>query len=128
MKKFWNQTVEFKAVVISLVATILATLGTSCLFFYGHHEIPLAVLTSGAIVFFTWLLLYLNKRKGGNRIRLDVVCIYLRLTLIVLLTIIFAVLELTLKIKIISPIFLPVSYLGYSLLTFIAFIGKDKNV
>ena len=127
MKKFWNQTVEFKALVISLLATILATLGTSCLFFFGHYEIPLAVLTSGAIVTLTWLMLYLNKKKGERRIKLDIFAIYLRLSLVVVLTIIFAVLQLTLEIVIISPIFLVVSYLGYSLLTFIAYIGKDNN-
>ena len=128
MKKFWNQTVEFKAFMISLIAMILASGGTSCLFFLGRYEIPLAVLTSGIIVTLTWFLLYLNKKKGEGRIKLDIFAIYLRLSLIVVLTIIFAILQLTLKIVIISPIFLVVSYLGYSLLTFIAFIGKDKNV
>ncbi|MBO6261761.1 MAG: hypothetical protein J6N95_04075 [Bacilli bacterium] len=128
MKKFWNQTVEFKAFMISLIAMILAIGGTSCLFFLGRYEIPLAVLTSGIIVTLTWFLLYLNKKKGEGRIKLDIFAIYLRLSLIVVLTIIFAILQLTLKIVIISPIFLVVSYLGYSLLTFIAFIGKDKNV
>lgn len=128
MKKFWNQTVEFKAFMISLIAMILALGGTSCLFFLGRYEIPLAVLTSGIIVTLTWFLLYLNKKKGEGRIKLDIFAIYLRLSLIVVLTIIFAILQLTLKIVIVSPIFLVVSYLGYSLLTFIAFIGKDKNV
>ena len=128
MKKFWNQTVEFKAFVISLIALVLAFIGTSCLFFFGHYEIPLAVLTSGLIVNLTWLMLYLNKKRGEGRIKLDIFAIYLRLSLIVVLTIVFAILQLTLKIVIISPIFLVVSYLGYSLLTFIAFIGKDKNV
>ena len=128
MKKFWNQTVEFKAFVISLIALILAVGGTSCLFFFGNYEIPLAVLTSGLIVNLTWLMLYLNKKRGEGRIKLDIFAIYLRLSLIVVLTIVFAILQLTLKIVIISPIFLVVSYLGYSLLTFIAFIGKDKNV
>ena len=128
MKKFWNQTVEFKAFMISLIAMILAIGGTSCLFFLGRYEIPLAVLSSGIIVTLTWFLLYLNKKKGEWRIKLDIFAIYLRLSLIVVLTIIFAILQLTLKIVIISPIFLVVSYLGYSLLTFIAFIGKDKNV
>ena len=128
MKKFWNQTVEFKAFMISLIAMILAFGGTSCLFFLGRYEIPLAVLTSGIIVTLTWFLLYLNKKKGEGRIKLDIFAIYLRLSLIVVLTIIFAILQLTLKIVIISPIFLVVSYLGYSLLIFIAFIGKEKNV
>ena len=128
MKKFWNQTVEFKAFVISLIALILAVGGTSCLFFFGHYEIPLAVLTSGLIVTITWLMIYLNKKRGEGRIKLDIFAIYLRLSLIVVLTIVFAILQLTLKIVIISPIFLVVSYLGFSLLTFIAFIGKDKNV
>ena len=127
MKKFWNQTVEFKAFVISLIALILAVGGTSCLFFFGHYEIPLAVLTSGLIVNLTWLMLYLNKKKGEGRIKLDIFAIYLRLTLVVALTIVFAVLQLTLQIVIISPIFLVVSYLGYSLLTLVAFIGKENN-
>ena len=127
MKKFWNQTVEFKAFMISLIAMILAVGGTSCLFFLGRYEIPLAVLTSGIIVSLTWFLLYLNKKKGEGRVKLDIFAIYLRLSLIVVLTIIFAVLQLTLKIVIISPIFLVVSYLGYSLLTFIAYIGKENN-
>ena len=127
MKKFWNQTVEFKAFVISLIALILAVGGTSCLFFFGHYEIPLAVLASGLIVNLTWLMLYLNKKKGEGRIKLDIFAIYLRLTLVVVLTIVFAVLQLTLQIVIISPIFLVVSYLGYSLLTLVAFIGKENN-
>lgn len=127
MKKFWNRTIEYKALVISSLATILAFLGTSCLFFLGHYEIPLAVLTSGLIVSLTWLMLYLNKKSGEGRIKLDIFAIFLRLSLVVVLTVVFAILQFTLELVIISPIFIVVSYLGYSLLTFIAYIGKEKD-
>ena len=128
MKKFWNQTVEFKAFMISLIAMILAFGGTSCLFFLGHYEIPLAVLTSGIIVTLTWFLLYLNKKKGEGRIKLDIFAIYLRLGLVALLTALFAFLQYRFNIVTVSPIFLVVSYLSISLLTLLAFIGKDNNV
>ena len=127
MKKFWNRTIEYKALVISSLTTILAFLGTSCLFFLGHYEIPLAVLTSGLIVSLTWLMLYLNKKSGEGRIKLDIFAIFLRLSLVVVLTVVFAILQFTLELVIISPIFIVVSYLGYSLLTFIAYIGKEKD-
>ncbi len=127
MKQFWNRTIEFKALVISSIATVLAFLGTTCLFFLGHYEIPLAVLVSGLIVSLTWLMLYLNKNSGERRIKLDVFAIFLRLSLVVVLTAVFAILQYTLEVVIISPIFLVVSYIGYSLLTFIAYIGKEKD-
>ena len=128
MKDFWNRPVEFKAFVISLIATILAFGGSACLFWFNHYEIPLAVLTSGAIVTMTWLILVLNNKQEERKIKLDIFAIYLRLSLIVTLTIVFAVLQLILKVVIMSPIFLVVSYLGYSMLNLLAFIRKEKNV
>lgn len=128
MKDFWNRPVEFKAFVISLFATVLAFGGTMCLFWFNHYEIPLAVLTSGAIVVITWLILVLNKKGKEGRIKLDIFAIYLRLSLIVTLTIVFAVLQLTIKVVIMSPIFLVVSYLGYSMLNLLAFIRKKDHV
>lgn len=127
MKKFWNSTIECKALMVSSIATVLAFLGTSFLFFMGHFEIPLAVLLSGVIVSATWLMLYLNKNTGERRIKLDIFAIFLRLSLVVVLTVIFAVLQFTLEIVIVSPIFIVVSYLGYSLLTLVAYLRKDKN-
>ena len=128
MKQFWNQTIEFKAFVISLAATVIAFLGTMCLFWFHHYEIPLAVLLGGTIVFGTWLILYFNKRRGEARVKLDIFAIYLRLGLVLILTILFTVLQLTLQIVTVSPIFLVVSYLVISLLTLLAYIRKDKNV
>ena len=53
--------------------------------------------------------------------------IYARLTVIVLLTIVFTALELALSIVIMSPIALIVSYLVISLLTLIAYFKKGEN-
>ena len=128
MKKFWNQTVEFKSLVISIIATLLAFIGTSVLFWFNRYDIPLATLTSGLVVIVSWLILYLNKKKDKPAVKLDILAIYLRLTLIVILAIIFAVLELTIKLVTVSPVFLVVSYLVYSLLNLLAYIKKGDNV
>ena len=128
MKKFWNQTVEFKSLVISIIATLLAFIGTSVLFWFDRYDIPLATLTSGLVVIVSWLILYLNKKKDKPAVKLDILAIYLRLTLIVILAIIFAVLELTIKLVTVSPVFLVVSYLVYSLLNLLAYIKKGDNV
>jgi len=128
MKRFWNQTVEFKALIISSSLTILGFLGTLFLFWLRHYEVPLAILLGGLIVSISWLILYLSKRGGKARIKLDIFAIYLRLGLVAILTALFAFLQYAFEIVIISPIFLVVSYLAISLLTLIAFIGKDKNV
>ena len=128
MKKFWNQTVEFKALIISIIATLLAFGGTAVLFYFGRYDIPLAVLTSGIVVIISWLILFINKRKDKPAVKLDIIAIYLRLTLIVLLAITFTVLDLAFNLIVISPIFLVVSYIGYSLLNLIAYIRKDQDV
>ena len=128
MKKFWNQTVEFKALIISSTITILGFLGTLFLFWLNHYEIPLAVLLGGLIVSLSWLRLNLSKKGGKARIRLDIFAIYLRLGLVAIFAALFAFLQYAYEIVIISPIFLVVSYLTVSSLALIAFIGKDKNV
>ena len=128
MKKFWNQTVEFKALIISSSLTILGFLGTLFLFWLHRYDVPLAVLLGGLIVSISWLILYLSKRGGKARIKLDIFAIYLRLGLVALFAALFAFLQYACDIVTVSPIFLVVSYLTVSLLTLLAFIGKDKNV
>ena len=126
MKKFWNQTVEFKALVISSLATVVGFLGTAVLFWFQHYEIPLAVLLGGAIVAISWLILFLNKKDEKAKVKLDVFAIYLRLALVAIFTILFAVLQITLGVVIISPIFLVISYFVIAMLTLIAFHRKDN--
>ena len=127
MKRFWNQTIEIKAFIISLVLTTLGFGGTAFLFWFQRYDIPLAILTSGLIVSLTWLALYLSKRKEGKHIKLDLVLIYLRLILMISLAILFTVLELTISLVIISPIWLIVSYLILSLGTLLAYFKKGEN-
>ena len=126
---FWNRTIEFKSLIISLVVTLIMFLATMFLFWCGHPEIVFALLTSGGIVTLSWLVVYLYKRKHPEpKIRLDIVFIYIRLSLIVITAIIFAVLQLTLSLVIISPIFIIVGYFAISMFNLIALIRKDQNV
>ncbi len=127
MKRFWNQTIEIKAFIISLVSTTIGFGGTAFLFWFQRYDIPLAILTSGLIVSLTWLALYLSKRNGQKHIKLDLVLIYLRLILMISLAILFTVLELTISLVIISPIWLIVSYLILSLGTLLAYFKKGEN-
>ena len=127
MNKFWNQTLEVKATIISLVATVLGFGGTAFLFWFHRYDIPLAVLTSGVVVGLSWLFLYLSKRRNNKKISLDTFLIYARLTIVVALAIVFTALELGLSIVIMSPIALVVSYLVISLLTLIAYFKKGEN-
>ena len=129
MNKFWNQTIEFKALIISLVTTVLGFGGTLFLFWLHRYDIPLAILTSGVIVSLSWLFLYLSKRGNTQRTKLDVFLIYARLISIVSLAILFTALELSLSLVILSPIALVVAYLVISSLTLIAYFNKgEKNV
>ena len=127
MNKFWNQTLEIKSLIISTTVTILGFLGTLFLFWFNRYDIPLGVLLGGLVVSISWLLLYLSKRKGNKSVKLDIVLIYIRLSAIVVLAILFTALELGLQVVIVSPIFLVVSYLAVSLLTTIAYIKKGEN-
>ena len=127
MKRFWNQTIEIKAFIISLVLTTLGFGGTAFLFWFQRYDIPLAILTSGLIVSLTWLALYLSKRNGQKHIKLDVALIYIRLALIVELALLFMILQMTNNIVIISPIWLIVAYLIMSLGTLVAYFTKGEN-
>ena len=127
MNKFWNQTLEIKALIISLLATVVGFGGTAFLFWFHRYDIPLAILTSGVIIGLSWLFLYISKRSGNKHTRLDLFLIYARLTAIVLLAIIFTALELALSLVIMSPIALVASYLVISLLTLIAYFKKGEN-
>ena len=127
MKKFWNQSIEVKALIISLIVTVLGFGGTAFLFWFQRYDIPLAILLSGTIVAVTWLCLYLSKRKGQKHIKLDLVLIYLRLILIVSLAILFTVLQLIVHVVTVSPIYLIVAYLVISLMTLIAYFKKGEK-
>lgn len=127
MNKFWNQTLEVKATIISLVATVLGFGGTAFLFWFHRYDIPLAVLTSGVVVGLSWFFLFLSKRRNVKNASLDTFLIYARLTIVVVLAIVFTALELALSIVIMSPIALVVSYLVISLLTLIAYFKKGEN-
>ena len=127
MKRFWNQTIEIKALIISSLATIVGFLGTAFLFWFHRYDIPLAILTSGVIIASTWFALFLSRKRSLPVVKLDIFLIYLRLILITSLTILFAVLNLTIGLVIISPIYLVISYLVISLLTLIAYFRKGEN-
>ena len=127
MNKFWNQTIEVKALIISLIITVLGFGGTAFLFWFQRYDIPLAILTSGAIVSLSWLALYLSKRGNTKRVKLDIALIYIRLILIVLIATVTTILEIKLAIVTISPVFLVISYLVISLLTLIAYFKKGEN-
>ena len=119
MKKFWNQCIEFKALVIASLTTGVGFLATMFLFWFQRYDIPLAILLAGSILIITWLFLYLIKKNGQPRVKLDIVLIYVRLFLIASLAIAFAILDYSLNLVIVSPIVLVVSYLVISLLTLI---------
>ena len=127
MNKFWNQTLELKALIISLVITVIGVGGTSFLFWFQRYDIPLAILTSGVIISLSWLALYLSKRGNTKRVKLDIALIYIRLILIVIIAAITTILEIKLAIVTISPIFLVISYLVISLLTLLAYFKKGEN-
>ena len=126
MNKFWNQTVEFKALIISSIVSVVGFLGTMVLFWFQRYDIPLAVLLAGVIVVSSWLILFLSKKKESSKIKLDIFAIYLRLGAVFLFTVLFTVLKLVWNIVIISPIYLVIAYLVISLSTLLAFYRKDK--
>ena len=128
MSKFKDQSIEFRALIISLIVTVVGFLGTAVLFWFNRYDIPLAVITSGLIVTLSWLFLYFNKKKEKPNPKLDIVFIYLRLILVVILAIVFIVLEITLSLVTVSAVFLVVSYLVISLSTLLAYVGRRENV
>ena len=125
MNKFWNQTVEFKALIISSITTLVGFLGTMVLFWFDRYDIPLAVLLSGVIVVTSWLILFLSKKQDKEKTKLDIFAIYFRLGAVLISATVFTVLELTIKVVIISPIFLVISYLVISLVALLSFYRKD---
>ena len=128
MTKFKDQSIEFRAFIISLITSVVGFLGTAVLFWFNRYDIPLAVLTSGVVVTLSWFFLSLNKKQGKNSAKLDVIFIYLRLIIIVVLALTFAILEITLSLVTVSPVFLVASYLAISLLTLLAYVGRRENV
>ena len=128
MSKFKDQSIEFRALIISLIVTVVGFLGTAVLFWFNRYDIPLAVITSGLIVTLSWFFLYLNKKKEKPNPKLDIVFIYLRLILVVIFAIVFIVLEITLSLVTVSAVFLVVSYLVISLSTLLAYVGRRENV
>ena len=127
MKKFFTQNIETKALIISITATVLGFLGTVFLFWYKRGDVPFGVLTGGGIIILAWLILYLSKKNGKETVKLDIFVIFLRLGLLIIGSITFAMLQWWLGLYIISAVSLIIAYLVVSLLTLLAHIGKDKN-
>lgn len=128
MKKFFAQNIETKALVISITATVLGFLGTVFLFWYKRGDIPFGVLFGGGIIILAWLILYLSKKNNKETVKLDIFVIFLRLGLLIIGAVTFAMLQWWLGLYIISSVALIIAYLVVSLLTLLAHIGKDKNV
>ena len=127
MKKFFSQTTEIKALVIAITATVLGFLGTMFLFWYKRGDVPFGVLTGGGIIILGWLILYLSKKYRKENVKLDIFVIFLRLGLLIIGSIAFAILQWWLGLYIISAVSLIIAYLVVSLLTLIAHIGKEQN-
>ena len=127
MKKFFSQTTEIKALVIAITATVLGFLGTMFLFWYKRGDVPFGVLTGGGIIILGWLILYLSKKYHKENVKLDIFVIFLRLGLLIIGSIAFAILQWWLGLYIISAVSLIIAYLVVSLLTLIAHIGKEQN-
>ena len=127
MKKFFSQTTEIKSLVISITATVLGFLGTMFLFWYKRGDVPFGVLAGGGIIILGWLILYLSKKYHKENVKLDIFVIFLRLGLLIIGSIAFAILQWWLGLYIISAVSLIIAYLVVSLLTLIAHIGKEQN-
>ena len=126
MKKFWNLHSEERALIVSTLLTVIGVGGTAFLFWLGFYEIPLGVLVGGAVVALSWLALFLIKKSAKPHIKLDILFIYLRLGVIVALAILFTVLSIVYKLRIISPISMVLAYLVISIVTMIVFIKKGE--
>ena len=126
MKKLWNQNSEARALIISTLLILIGFGGTAFLFWFHRYDIPLAVLIGGGIVALSWLALYLIKKSDKPHIKLDITFIYIRLSLVVLLTILFAGLTFHFKILTVSPIYLVISYFVISLITMAIYIKKGE--
>ena len=128
MKKFFSQNIETKSLIIASISTVLGFLGTVFLFWYNRGDIPFGALFGGGIIILAWLILYLSKKNGKETVKLDIFVIFLRLGVLIIGSITFAMLQWWLGLYIISSVALIIAYLVVSLLTLLAHIGKDKNV
>ena len=129
MKKFWNQNSEARAVIVSILLTIVGVGGTAFLFWLGFYEIPFGVLLGGVVVTLSWLALYLVKRSDKPHIKVDIVLIYLRLAVVFILAVVFTILGMVYGLKIVSPIAMILAYLVISIPTMMVYIKKGgENV
>ena len=126
MKKFWNLNSEARALIVSTLLLVIGVGGTAFLFWLGYYEIPFGVLVGGAVVALSWLALFLVKRSAKPHIKLDILFIYLRLGVIVVLATVFAVLAVIYGLRIISPISMILAYLVISIITMMVFIKKGE--
>ena len=126
MKKFWNLNSEARALIVSTLLLVIGVGGTAFLFWLGYYEIPFGVLVGGAVVALSWLALFLIKRSAKPHIKLDILFIYLRLGVIVVLATVFAVLAVIYGLRIISPISMILAYLTISIITMMVFIKKGE--
>ena len=126
MKKFWNLNSEARALIVSTLLLVIGVGGTAFLFWLGYYEIPFGVLVGGAVVALSWLALFLIKRSAKPHIKLDILFIYLRLGVIVVLATVFAVLAVIYGLRIISPISMILAYLTISIITMLVFIKKGE--
>ena len=126
MKKFWNLNSEARALIVSTLLLVIGVGGTAFLFCLGYYEIPFGVLVGGAVVALSWLALFLIKRSAKPHIKLDILFIYLRLGVIVVLATVFAVLAVIYGLRIISPISMILAYLVISIITMMVFIKKGE--
>ena len=127
MKKLWNQNNEARALLVSIIITILGVGGTAVLFWFHRHDIPLAVLIGGGVAILSWLVLYLVKRSNKPHNKIDIAIIYARLALVVALAVTFAILSYQFSLRIVSPIFIIISYSVVSIISMIVFLKKGKE-
>lgn len=126
MKKLWNQNNEAKALIVSVILTIIGFMGTAFLFWLHCYDIPLAVLIGGAISSLSWLFLYLLKKSEKKGSKLEIVVMFSRLTLVVLLAITFTVLDKFAGIVTVSPIYLIVAYFVASMASLVFYVRKGE--
>ena len=126
MKKFWSQNSEARALIVSTLLTVIGVGGTAFLFWFNRYDVPLGVLVGGAVVVLTWLALYFVKKSNKPHVKLDIALIYIRLAVIVLLAILFAVLAFSFSLVIISPLYMVIAYLVISLSAMAVYIKKGE--
>ena len=126
MKKFWSQNSEARALIVSTLLTVIGVGGTAFLFWFNRYDVPLGVLVGGAVVVLTWLALFFIKKSNKPHVKLDIALIYIRLAVIVLLAILFAVLAFSFSLVIISPLYMVIAYLVISLSAMAVYIKKGE--